>query len=626
MAAGAIVEWAFNFLKIDPEAPPTITEWISRVQNEHVECNSLEAAGARDIVLAVIRRQHAMQRTPIHAPTLEVSATPFQRLIVFVLSKISELGLRRCGDACYHQRLTATNLPTMAWLRTCSIREFVIEHTRRDVAPEQWRQLTNPRENLDALCKHLSEVDVYPEFPILHIDSGYISWDNGTYSIRDNLFWTNSSTEEDLRQMAADTQEERRAQGWGESYAVSLPEQGVSSCHIVPGDFRVCSMNREETSPNIARILQALRDVGIGDDVQWWFLALMGRLFFPMNKKEQWHIVPFIKTNDGNDQMFVGLFVSLLGHVFGTSAIGTIGAGANLVHSLEAIMNNRIAVLLMRDTPPMEQGDWQSATCGESVCISPRGRSSFSRQWTTHLLCVGSGMPYKNDAGTVERRVIMFDTSTADDVAVGTLREVLMHDADIFLQLCVENYLKATHRHSNADIWAVVPPAIQRQREALREIANPLYSCIRSRTLFEHGPTLYMPLSDFKDIYQSYRRTRGLQPQRWTRDHWYATFVELNLGIERGSRDYRGSRSTVDWVTGVDCVEATEKAAVITPEFVEQLKTEMEQSKAELERVTARHEAAKAILDIDESISCLKQRRALCRETFRKHNHPAAED
>lgn len=623
MNTNTIVEWAFQFLKLDAaDTLPTMEEWISIVQHQHLECDSPEASCARDIVLSVIRRHHALKNnTPIRAPELEPSATPFQRLIVFILAKLSEFGLRRSRDSCFLKKGSESGL---AWVRISSIREFVIEHTRRDVAPEQWRLLTNPRENLDALCKHLCEV-VYPEFPKLHVDMGYISWDNGTYSTKDNVFWPNDS---DWDNVAARVQEWRRAQEWGDQYTLSPPpEQGVSSCHIVPVAFRVCDhLSCNDGDSNVRRIVAALRNVGIGEDVQWWFLALVGRLFFPLNQNETWHVVPFVKTNDANDQMFTALLVSFLGHLVGSAAVGSIGTGGNLVHAPEGIMNTRISVMLMRDTPPMEQGDWQSAICGESICITPRGRSSFSHQWTTHLFCVGSGMPYKNDAGTVERRVVMFDASSATDTAIAELREVMMTNTDILLQLCVNNYLSAVRRHSNVDIWTSVPPAIHRQREALREIANPLYSCLRSPTLFEHGQALYMPLSDFKDIYQSYRRNRGLQPQRWTRDHWYATFVELNLSIERGSRDYRGTRSTSDWITGVDCVETTEKAAVITRELVQQLRTEVEHSKVELERVTRRHAAAEAILEIDNEISQLKQRRALHRETFRQANCATNDD
>ena len=614
------VHWAFEILQLEPEPLPRVAQvWASA--NEVAASNASGASlafRARDIVLAVIQgsRHRTSEDVSENNVPLEANATPFQRLLVLVLGKLSESGMRRRNNGCYYQ-LCSSGIRTMAWARGCSIRDFVLQHARRETAPDLWRYLTTSRENLDVLCKHLCEVEYYTDFPTLVVDPGLISWQNGTYSLEDNVFWGNSCQEQ-WSQLAESAQSERRAQGWGDTYVLQPPNFDMASCHILAEPFRICNA---ETESDMARVCAALRNVGIGDEVQWWFFALIGRAFFPLNKHEQWHIVPYVKTNDAVDQAVASLFATFFAHLLGPNEVGTIGSGTNATYSPETIMNARVAVLMMRDAPPMEQGDWQSATCGETVCINPRGRSSYSTVWRTHFLCVGARMPYKNDAATVERRVVMFDASTADDTQIATLKEIFCENADLILQTCVDHYLTAVHRYSDKQIWQVLPAPFYKLRDALREITNPLYSCLRSN-LFEHNKAQYMPLSDFKDIYQSYRRHRGLQPQRWIRDHWHATFVELNLSIERGQRDYRGSKSTTEWVVGLDCVESTEHSAVITPEIVEQLEIEKKQCRSELERVNARHAAASSILEIDKQICRLKQQRATHREEYRRYSNP----
>lgn len=608
------VPWAFAFLKLNPQTLTDVNEVFTSVHDIIFSDASMEsdAICARDIVLSVLRASNgANQKETL---VLEHGATPFQRLLVLILSKLAEYKLRRRGDACYYQ-IVNEDMCSMAWERLSTIREFIVQNTRRDVAPECWRFLTSSRENLDVLCKHLCD-NAYADFPVLRVDSGLISWENGTYSIEDNVFWVNSCVEQ-WPQLATDAQYERKTQGWGDNYVLNPPDLKTASFHHIRRPFRVAG-----TSGMPANICTSLCNIGIGDDMQWWFFALIGRIFFPLNKHEKWHVVPFIKTSDATDQSFVSTLTTILGCLLGASHIGTIGSGSNLLHAPETIVNARVAILLMRDAPPMEQGDWQSATCGESVCINPRGRSSFFHEWDTHLLCVGSRMPYKNDAGTVERRVVMFDASVASDNDISALRSALCDDADLFLQTCVDHYLTAVHRHGDRQLWDILPGPFVKQRDVLREITNPLYSCLRS-ALFEHNPSLYMPLSEFKDIYQNYRRNRGLQAQRWIRDHWHATFAELKLFIERGQREYRGGgRCTTDWIIGIDCVEDTEHSAIITAEVVEQLENERTSCQAELARVVARHAAASSILQIDKSISDLKQQRAAQREVYRKNCDP----
>lgn len=612
------VEWAFELLKLQTQPLPQIAQVWTSANDIALSNPSLAsvAFSARDIIVSLIQGFRFRENEEIveNIP-LEENATPFQRLLVLILGKLSDSGMKRRKDGCYYQ-LSSTGIRTMAWVRGCSIREFILQHARRETAPDLWRYLTSSRENLDVLCKHLCEVEYYVEFPTLLVDPGLISWQNGTYSLEDNVFWGNSCLEQ-WPQLAQSAQNERIAQGWGDSYLLKPPDFNLASCHILAEPFRICN---SETESDMLRVCAALRNVGIADEFQWWFFALMGRAFFPLNKHERWHIVPYIKTNDAIDQAFASLFATFFAHLLGPSEVGTIGSGTNTTHSPETIMNTRVAVLLMRDAPPMEQGDWQSATCGETVCINPRGRSSYSSLWNTHLVCVGARMPYKNDAATVERRVVMFDASIAHDTHIATLKEIFCENADLILQTCVDHYLTAVHRYGDKQLWEILPAPFYKLRDALREITNPLYSCLRSN-LFEHNKNQYMPLSDFKDIYQSYRRNRGLQPQRWIRDHWHATFVELNLTIERGQRDYRGSKSTTEWVLGIDCVESTEHSAVITTEIVEQLETEKKQCRNELDRVTARHSAASSILGIDKQICVLKQQRAIHREEYRQYSN-----
>ena len=97
----------------------------------------------------------------------------------------------------------------------------------------------------------------------------------------------------------------------------------------------------------------------------------------------------------------------------GTDKISHITSGINVTHSLELLINARLCLILIRDSNmPLEQGDWQSALSGEEVLINIRGKTPYSHKWLSPMLGIGTCLTYKNDAGSVDRRVILFKKIT----------------------------------------------------------------------------------------------------------------------------------------------------------------------------------------------------------------------
>ena len=548
---------------------------------------------------------------------------------MFVLKRLFEFGMKRRGESCYVRVEGPTHKRTLAWRRVCSIREFVIRETRKDVEPEYWKILTNPKDHLDILCRHLCENDQYFEFAPLPVNRMLVSWRNGTYSIRDNVFWVDDCSAE-WAKLAQEEQAERRQTGqWGAEYTLCPPDANVSSFHLVEQDFRLCD---ESNKGAIDRITEALTQVGIAPESHWWLFVLIGRVFFPLHTLDRWQVMPFINTDESLDNAILAIFADFFSTALGSDAVALLSSGTNVQFALEAVMNARVACIVMRDTPPIEQGDWQSATCAETVCINSntRGKASFSSEWSTHFFAAGAKMPYKNDAATVERRVVMFDATHATVDAVNALRTLVHDNVDLLLQTTVDAYLTAVHRHGAQSVWndGIFPRYLHRTRTKLREITNPLYSCLRS-DLFEYRANNFMPLSDFKDLYQEYRRQRGLPIQRWIRDHWHATFQDLKLTIERGSREYHGSKSTTEWIVGVDCVtlpEDRQPSMMLTEEAIEELRLECVRCEHEHRRLSARYEAARQLLHIETQIRSLKDDRRRVRLEYHATNETKNND
>jgi hypothetical protein len=614
-------KWAFQVLQLSPTA--SMADVLSTVYQTE-SCLSPDLICAREIVLALTRHRYSGDFSR-HSSThlIGEDGTNFQKLLVFVLKRLFEYGLKRRDDNCYVRVETHPNRPTIAWKRLCTIREFISREIRKDTEPEFWKMLTNPKDNLDILCRHLCENEQYFEFAPLPVNSMLISWRNGTYSIRDNVFWLDECSD-DWSKLAQEAQSERRQMGqWGGDYTLSPPDVSISSINLIDQEFRLC----DESNKNaIDSITDALTQVGIAPESHWWLFVLIGRIFFPLHKLDRWQIMPFVKTDESLDNSIITIFQDFFTTLLGCDAVALLSSGTNIHFALETIMKARVACIVMRDAPPIEQGDWQSATCAETVCINSntRGKASFSSEWSTHLFAVGAKMPYKNDAATVERRVVMFDATNATVDAIDALRVLVRDNVDILLQTSVDAYLTAVHKYSKQSVWddGILPSYLHRMRTKLREITNPLYSCLRS-DLFEYHENNFIPLSDFKDLYQDYRRQRGLPAQRWIRDHWHATFQELKLTIERGSREYHGSKSTTEWVVGVDCItlpEERQSSMMLTEDTVEEIRIESIRCEQESKRLHSRYVAARTLLDIETQIQSLKENRRRARLDYHATN------
>ena len=118
---------------------------------------------------------------------------------------------------------------------------------------------------------------------------------------------------------------------------------------------------------------------------------------------------------------------------------------------------------------------------------------------------------------------------------------------------------------------------------------------------------LFMPLSDFKDIYYDFRRRRGLPPQRWIREHWQSTFNDLGLTIERSQREYRGVRSTADWLVGLDAtVNSHGQSLIVTRDMVKQLELDESRIDGELKHIREKISVAQKLCEVEEEVTRLK--------------------
>ncbi len=609
-------KWAFETLKLSPSSS---LEDVNNIVKKLPTDQSAEATRMRyasEIVLSILRfrtyEKDSSYNTMFMNALVTGDHTSFQNLLMFCLRRLREHKYRREGDHCFEEINS-----TRAWKSVCSVREFVIRETRKEIQPEQFKNLTNPKDNLDTVVKHLSEVE-HSEFPSLKVDPMLIAFTNGWYNISENVFWDGNS-KENWEELRAEVESERRQAGWGDSYCLTLPDvDRISACSFVNRKFRPWSNTGVTKMSHVNRLFA---ESGIDSALHGWLHILMGRMFFPLGMLDRWQIMPFLKTQEGFEVGLSTMVIDIYKTITGSEGVSTSASGHNLQHAMDGLNQSRIGVLLFRENgPPLEQGDWQSAISNEEVLITPAGRlkTAFAKKWDIPLFGVGSHVSFKNDAGTVCRRIVMFDVSKMTSELLAEIRLFFEENIDYWLQMSVAAYLTAVNEHADHDIWAenVMPPEALAMRESLREMTNPLHTCLSSG-IFTFDKTLHMQLSDFKDLYYEFRRKKRLPNQRWVRDHWNNAFEEFNLTVERSQREYHGIKSTTEWIIGIDTSERSQ-AIAITPESVQVLITEQSKLNGDLERITKQIEISKKLLEAETSILEWRKMRTDLREDLLK--------
>jgi hypothetical protein len=79
-----------------------------------------------------------------------------QSLIMYILNCLQSAGYRRhCGE-CYGM-LVVDGIHTHAWQRVCSIRDFIYQHTKKELNFDMWMALTRVRTNMNAVVEHLTQ-------------------------------------------------------------------------------------------------------------------------------------------------------------------------------------------------------------------------------------------------------------------------------------------------------------------------------------------------------------------------------------------------------------------------------------------------------------------------------------
>ncbi len=120
-------------------------------------------------------------------PVDEENTNALQSISLFLLATAYSSGYRKIGDGCYSEIVTEDGYKTRAWRRICTIKEFVLDSTKKETNFTAWCNLMSRSGMLRDVSEYLA-VCREPEFPFLNMDRHTFSFKNGVYLAHEDVF------------------------------------------------------------------------------------------------------------------------------------------------------------------------------------------------------------------------------------------------------------------------------------------------------------------------------------------------------------------------------------------------------------------------------------------------------
>lgn len=200
----------------------------------------------------------------------------------------------------------------------------------------------------------------------------------------------------------------------------------------------------------------------------------------------------------------------------------------------------------------IEQAEFQSVVSGEDLQVNVKHKKAFSVQWAVPGALAGNEVPaWVDNGGSVQRRVLLWEfakTVTNGDMKLG---EKLMKELPQILAKCNKAYLEMAGRHSDVNVWTVLPAYFRETRDRFAQSVNSVEAFLASTEVIV-GPNLFCPMEDFRCALKTFEIANNFKSKKYDADFFRGPFTKYNLTTVRGKKTYRGQSRTRDYLYGVD--------------------------------------------------------------------------
>jgi len=470
--------------------------------------------------------------------------TPYQRLLLALLSHAYRKNYRRYNGWCCEEIETADGNYTKAWKPVMTISDFVYSISQKETQGSMWRDLTQKGSNTRDAIKFLNECkDV--QFSEIYKDRSVWSFKNGIFcgKVMEGGKYICKFYPYDSKEYA------------------SLPPTLVSS------KFFDQPFDNYDHIPDWwdipTPIFQSILDYqGFDAGVSKWMYVMGGKLCYNVGDIDGWQVIPFLKgiARSGKSTIITKVFKKF----YNGEDVRTLSNNIEKKFGLSSIYDGLMFIAPeVKGDLCLEQAEFQSLVSGEDLSIACKHEKAKSIEWKTPGILGGNEIPnWKDNSGSVLRRILAWNFSKQVSDADPHLDQKLEKELPTILVKCVKAYLDYSDKYSSCDIWNAVPKYFKDVQQQVAMVTNPLQHFLASEKL-RFGADLFVPQTLFISAFNHHCLENNLGKHKFTPDFYVGPFSSKpDVQVKTNTCTYKGKvYHSQAVIYGIDIYEDTMQIA-----------------------------------------------------------------
>ena len=451
------------------------------------------------------------------------NATPFQKCLIFTLDETYRAGYRRYKGHCCEEITTIEGFKTRAWQPKFSIEQFVYSLARKDTRYNVWKNFTSRgsvyREVIDNISKCVDG-----QFPEINKRRHVWSFKNGVFVGKE---WMPDKGIYECRFYSY------------ESDKFKCLDPSIIACKYFDqqfDDFSHIERWQDIPTPFFDSVLKYQK---FEDEVCDWAYVMGGRLCYDVGELDAWQVIPFFKgiARSGKSTLITKVFKKF----YENEDVGTLSNNIEKKFGLSAIKDGFMFIAPeVKGDLALEQAEFQSMVSGEDVSIAVKNKTAMSFEWKVPGILGGNEGPnWKDNSGSVLRRILTWNFSKQVKDADPQLDEKLNAELPIILLKCIRGYLDYSNKYKNKDIWRVVPEYFHKIQKQVAMVASSLHNFLES-TNITYGKDLFVPQSLFVVVYNQHCQANNLGKHKFHQDFYAGPFSSRNIEVREAVVTYKG--------------------------------------------------------------------------------------
>lgn len=434
---------------------------------------------------------------------------PVQKVLMYLLDKLSELGFRKYKGNCYKCIYTTDGYCTFAWEMVESIETVIYQLTSKNENMPMFLLVTKSGGSMiKTLTEYLDKCHDN-HFPTLKKNRHIFGFRNGVYVAKT---WNNSTN------------------WWSDKFypyedTENMPIE-ITASKFFDIDFIDYSTVEEIPTPSLDKIFVHQK---LSQDVIKWNYVYLGRLLYDVGDLDNWQTIMFLLGQGGTGKSTIN---NVAKYFYEEQDVAVVSNNIQKKFGLADVYDKLLYIAPeIKNDWCLEQSEFQEMTSGGPININIKFKESKVVKWKTPGMLGGNEPPnFIDNSGSIKRRMLItrFDNMVHRGDTLLSTR--LQCEIGAIIKKCNLLYQYAVYNVGDSNIWDHLPSYFVHNQESMCESTNSLYHFLSSG-MFHYGDNLYCPVKLFLTQYNTHCSDNNICRNRFVKDFYTAPFNHFNIKI-----------------------------------------------------------------------------------------------